>query len=126
MEMLLVAIFQKVKKDPDDIRAYRDLLNICRETLKTDVPLAVKYLEMLSDWIEEILPGMTDIGKMREMFALHREVVFAGARESFHLCLLAVEWNREPDKKFYPPRRMVLREVVRALQELEVFYCFFK
>ena len=119
MEMLLVAIFQKVKKDPDDIRAYRDLLNICRETLKTDVPLAVKYLEMLSDWIEEILPGMTDIGKMRGMFALHRDVVFAGARESFHLCLLAVEWNREPDKKFYPPRRMVLREVVRALQELE-------
>ena len=119
MEMLLVAIFQKIQKDPDDIRAYRDLLNICRETLKTDVPLAVKYLEMLSDWIEEILPGMTDIGKMREMFALHRDVVFAGARESFHLCLLAVEWNREPDKKFYPPRRMVLREVVRALQELE-------
>ena len=119
MEMHLVAIFQKIQKDPDDIRAYRDLLNICRETLKTDVPLAVKYLEMLSDWIEEILPGMTDIGKMREMFALHRDVVFAGARESFHLCLLAVEWNREPDKKFYPPRRMVLREVVRALQELE-------
>ena len=119
MEMLLVAIFQKIQKDPDDIRAYRDLLNICRETLKTDVPLAVKYLEKLSDWIEDILPGMTDIGKMREMFALHRDVVFAGARESFHLCLLAVEWNREPDKKFYPPRRMVLREVVRALQELE-------
>ena len=113
------AIFQKIQKDPDDIRAYRDLLNICRETLKTDVPLAVKYLENLSDWIEEILPDMTDVGKMREMFALHRDVVFAGARESFHLCLLAVEWNREPDKKFYPPRRMVLREVVRALQELE-------
>ena len=119
MELLLVAIFQKIQKDPDDIRAYRDLLNICRETLKTDIPLAVKYLEMLSDWIEEILPGMTDIDQMREMFALHREVVFAGARESFHLCLLAVEWNREPDKKFYPPRRMVLRDVVRALQELE-------
>ena len=119
MELLLVAIFQKIQKDPDDIRAYRDLLNICRETLKTDIPLAVRYLEKLSDWIEEILPGMTDIGKMRAMFDLHREVVFAGARESFHLCLLAVEWNRDPDKKFYPPRRMVLREVVRALQELE-------
>ena len=119
MERLLVAIFQKVQKDPDDIRAYRDLLNICRETMKTDVPLAVLYLEKLSDWIEEIIPSIEDIGKMREMFSLHREVVFAGARESFHLCLLAVEWNRDPDKKFYPPRKMVLREVVQALQELE-------
>ena len=119
MEELLRKIFSKIQKDPDDLRAYRDLLNICRETLKTDIPLAVEYLEKLSDWIEEVIPRIKDIGKMREMFALHREVVFAGARESFHLCLLAVEWNRDPDKKFYPPRRMVLREVVRALQELE-------
>ena len=119
MEILLSKIFSKIQKDPDDIRAYRDLLNICRETMKTDVPLAVKYLERLSDWIEEIIPTITDIGKMREMFALHREVVFAGARESFHLCLLAVEWDRDPDKKFYPPRKMVLRQVVQALQELE-------
>lgn len=119
MEILLQKIFSKIKKDPEDMRAYRDLLNICRETMKTDIPLAVKYLEKLSDWIEEIIPGIKDIGKMREMFAFHREVVFAGARESFHLCLLAVEWNRDPDKKFYPPRKMVLREVVQALQELE-------
>jgi predicted phage terminase large subunit-like protein len=119
MEMLLVAIFQKIKKDPEDMQAYRDLLNICRETMKTDIHLAVEYLEKLSDWIEEIIPGIKDIGKMREMFSFHREVVFAGARESFHLCLLAVEWNRDPDKKFYPPRKMVLREVVKALQELE-------
>ena len=93
MEMLLFAIFQKIQKDPDDMRAYRDLLNICRETMKTDVPLAVRYLEQLSDWIEETIPKIADIGKMREMFAFHREVVFAGAKESFHLCLLAVEWN---------------------------------
>ena len=119
MEELLRKIFWKIKKDPEDMQAYRDLLNICRETMKTDVHLAVEYLEKLSDWIEEIIPGIKDIGKMREMFSFHREVVFAGARESFHLCLLAVEWNRDPDKKFYPPRKMVLREVVKALQELE-------
>lgn len=119
MELLLQKIFSKIKKDPEDMRAYRDLLNMCRETMKTDIPLAVKYLEQLSDWIEEVIPGIKDIGKMREMFSFHREVVFAGARESFHLCLLAVEWNRDPDKKFYPPRKMVLRQVVQALQELE-------
>ena len=118
-ERLLFLIFEKIQKDPDDMRAYRDLLNICRETMKTDIPLAVEYLEKLSDWIEDAIPGIKDIDKLREMFAFHREVVFAGARESFHLCLLAVEWNRDPDKKFYPPRRMVLREVVKALQELE-------
>lgn len=119
MKVLLSKIFQKIKKDPDDLVAYRDLLNICRETLKTDVPLGVEYLEKLSDWIEEVIPRIKDLDKLREMFSLHRDVVFTGARDSFHLCLLAVEWNRDPDKKFYPPRKMVLREVVKALQELE-------
>ena len=119
MEELLRKIFSKIQKDPEDLVAYRDLLNICRETKKTDIPLAVEYLEKLSDWIEEVIPTIKDISKMREMFAFHREVVFAGARESFHLCLLAVEWNRDPDKKFYQPRRMVLRDVVRELQKLE-------
>lgn len=119
MEMLLVAIFQKIQKDPYCYQAYEDLLAICRETMKKDVPLARKYLEMLSDELEKLIPTIEDIGNMRKMFARHREVVFAGARDSFHLCLLAVEWNRDPEKKFYAPRRKVLREVVEALQDLE-------
>lgn len=119
MEELLGIIFRQVQKKQEDMRAYRDLLNMCREALKEDVPLGVRYLEMLSDWIEEVIPKLTDIEKMREMYDFHREVVFAGAQESFHLCLLAVEWNREPDKKFYPPRKKILREVVKAMQELE-------
>ena len=119
MEMLLFAIFQKIQKDPHCYQAYEDLLAICRETMKNDVQLARKYLEKLSDELEKLIPTIGDIGKMRRMFALHREVVFAGARDSFHLCLLAVEWNRDPEKKFYAPRRKVLREVVEALQDLE-------
>ena len=119
MERLLSAIFQKIEKDPHCYQAYEDLLAICHMTKKTDVQLARKYLEKLSDELEKLIPTITDIGNMRKMFALHREVVFAGARDSFHLCLLAVEWNRDPEKKFYVPRMGVLREVVEALQDLE-------
>ena len=119
MEVLLSKISEKIKKDPHCYRAYEDLLAICRETQKTDIQLARKYLEQLSDDLEKLIPMTTDIGNMRKMFSLHREVVFAGARDSFHLCLLAAEWNRDPEKKFYAPRRKVLREVVEALQDLE-------
>lgn len=119
MKVLLSKISEKIKKDPQCYQAYEDLLSICRETLKTDIPLAREYLEQLSDDLEKLIPTITDIGIMRRMFALHREVVFAGARESFHLYLLAVEWNIEPDKRFYCPRRKVLREVVQTLQDLE-------
>lgn len=119
MELLLSKISEAIRKDPHCYQAYADLLAICRETLKTDIPLARKYLEKLSDDLEKLIPTIKDIGDMRKMFALHREVVFAGARDSFHLCLLAAEWDRDPEKKFYVPRMGVLREVVEALQDLE-------
>ena len=119
MELLLCKISEKIKKDPHCYQAYEDLLTICRETQKTDVQLARKYLEQLSDDLEKLIPTIRDIGNMRKMFGLHREVVFAGAKDSFHLCLLAAEWNRDPEKKFYVPRMCVLREVVEALQDLE-------
>ena len=119
MRTLLSKISEKIKKDPHCYQAYEDLLAICRETMKTDVSLAREYLEQLSDELEKLIPTIVDIDDMRKMFALHREAVFAGARDSFHLCLLAVEWNRDPEKKFYAPRRKVLREVVEALQDLE-------
>ena len=119
METLLSKISEKIKKDPHCYQAYEDLLAICHMTKKTDTQLARKYLEKLSDELEKLIPTIEDIGNMRKMFSLHREVVFAGARDSFHLCLLAVEWNRDPEKKFYVPRMSVLREVVEALQDLE-------
>ena len=119
METLLSKISEKIQKDPHCYQAYEDLLAICQMTKKTDVQLARKYLEKLSDELEKLIPTIEDIGNMRKMFSLHREVVFAGARDSFHLCLLAVEWNRDPEKKFYVPRMGVLREVVEALQDLE-------
>ena len=119
MEQLLSLIFEKIKKDPLGYRAYGDLYAMCREAMKTDTSLGVKYLVKLSDTIEEVIPTVEDVDKMRQMFALHRDVVFYGAKDCFHLYMLAVEWEREPSKKFYVPRMKVLRPVAEALQELE-------
>ena len=118
MEIILQKISEKMKKDPS-IGVYKDLCDFCREVMKTDRRLATEYLLMLSDELEYRIGQVDDLKELKELFALHRKVVFLGAEESFHLYLLAVEWNREPSKKFYPPRRKVLRQVVDALQELE-------
>lgn len=40
------------------------------------------------------------------------------ARNDFDDYLIALEWNREPDKKFYLPRRKVLKPLVEDLQAL--------
>lgn len=49
---------------------------------------------------------------------LHKKVLLAAAPFDFESYLLYVEWEREPDKKFYVPRRKVMHPVVQAMQDL--------
>ena len=73
---------------------------------------------MLSNDLEEVIPIQPDEKKMRTFFGLHRRVLLAAAPHDFESYILYIEWNRDPEKKFYPPRRAALRPVVIALQEL--------
>ena len=117
MVLLLEKIFQETKKS-HSIRAMTDLKDVCRECMKTDVALATEYLVKLSDEIERAIVGAKDIDDLRSLFELHRRVVFLAAPHSFHCYLLALEWNRPPERKFYPPRRKVLKTLVDDLQDL--------
>lgn len=54
-----------------------------------------------------------------KFYGLKKAVCKQLARDYFEYFLLYVEWDREPKKKFYPPRRKVLKPLVDALQELE-------
>lgn len=117
MRVLLEKIFQETKKS-HSIRAMTDLKDICRESMKTDTVLATEYLVKLSDEIEVAIGNATEIEVLRPLFELHKRVVFLAAPHSFHCYLLALEWNRPPERKFYPPRRRVLKTLVDDLQDL--------
>lgn len=117
MEELLEKILEKIKKEPDVFRCKEDLYFMCKEALKTDTELGTKYLKELSDILEDAVPRASDdmIGKL---FDLHKRVLLIAAPYDFESYLLFMEWERDPEKKFYPPRRKALREVVEALQDL--------
>ena len=119
MRELLEKIAEKIKKADYSYQAFEDLYYMCREAMKTDIPLAVEYLKWLSDECESAIrsPAL-DEKQLVELFGLHKRVLLLGAPHSFHMYLLYIEWDREPKKKFYPPRRKVLKQVVDALQEL--------
>ena len=117
MILLLEKIFHEIKKG-HSVRAMTDLKDICRECMKTDKVLATEYLVKLSDEIEIAIGESPEIEKLRALFELHKKVVFLAAPHSFHCYLLALEWNRPPERKFYPPRRKVLKTLVDDLQDL--------
>ena len=117
MKDLLKTIYEQVEFSAD-YQAYTDLKDICREVMKTDIPLAVSYLKKLSDRIEEVMSEGVSDSEIHKFYNLHKRVLLLAAPHDFESYVLYIEWNREPSKKFYPPRRKALKSVVDALQEL--------
>lgn len=114
MKDLLEAIWCRANKE---YQPYEDLYYMSREAMKTNKKLGLSYLKKLSGKLEQrILKAEED--EIHDFFSLHKRVLLAAAPYDFDSYLLYVEWNREPEKKFYPPRRNILKQVVDALQKL--------
>lgn len=117
MEQLLETILETIRIS-GHYQALEDLYYTSLEAMKRDVKLGVRYLKILSELIEKRMPTLRDESEIRRLFALHKKVLLAAAPHDFDSYLLYVEWNRDPDKKFYPPRRKVLKQVAEAMQDL--------
>ena len=118
MEELLATIFNTAQCENINKQAYQDLYDLCRDVLQSNSALAVRYLKGLSELIENRIIEVNSEDDLRFLYSMHKKVLLAAAPYDFDCYLLYVEWNREPDKKFYPPRRKVLKRVVDAMQEL--------
>ena len=122
LNSLIPKIAEKIQKDPFERQAYEDYYATGREILRVgdDEPGAIEKLKWLSDRLTEIIPGLAqkDLNTAKDFMGLHRRVLQTLAPVDFDSYLLFVEWNREPRKKFYVPRRVVLKQVVDAMQEL--------
>ena len=119
MKDLILKISEKTKKTPS-VQGFTDWKDICREIMKTDEPFAVEYLVKLSNELEKtILDNRWSNEDVKTLYNLHKKVLLLAAPHHFESYLLYIESQREPEKKFYPPRRKVLKQVVDALQDLE-------
>ena len=108
------------KRDLNEYGVLSDYLEACR----------IAY----PDFRDEIAPKVMKIGEIcdsRLAEEVGRDNVLAGkfyelkkavckqlAKDYFEYYLLYVEWDRQPKKKFYPPRRKVLKPLVDSLQDL--------
>jgi len=116
MRKLIPAIWEKAKTG--EYQALRDLCGACENYRDEDPEFTREYLERENRLLEALVPAEKDLKKMQALFELHRDVCQIGARDSFRLYLLYIEWDREPRKKFYVPRRRQLEPVVDALQAM--------
>ena len=73
MEIVLQKIAEKMKKDPS-MQVFQDMYNFCREVMKTDIPLAVRYLVMLSDELDKMIPSGKFDNDIVALYSLHKKV----------------------------------------------------
>ena len=62
--------------------------------------------------------AMTDTDVAYHLLAMVEQMLEIDCRDDFDAYMLFMEWGREPDKRFYQPRRHVLYPIVQDLQDL--------
>lgn len=117
---LALKLRERIKKEPYVYDAYEGYYMLMRGQLKDDFEDGLRGLLWLCEQIEGGIGTFVrvDIVSGRKLMELHKRALLACAPYDFDSYLLYVEWNRGPEKKFYVPRRKVLRQVVRSMQEL--------
>lgn len=104
-----------------DISTY-DNLSLYFDTvrLETDFEKARPHYERIYDIAaqQKVKFALSDQQTGIKFYELAKKAALMLAPRLFHYYLLYVEWDREPQKKFYVPRMNVLKPVVDDLQDL--------
>ena len=118
MSELLKIIGKAIEKDAERSKPYRDYYNVCVQDTKNHIK-ELKWLEnqALKAQNQAYVKGNIDLaGDFR---SLRKDIFTALALYDFDSYLIALEWNRKAEQRFYLPRRKVLKQAVDAIQELE-------
>ena len=120
MKDMALQISAKIKKEPKEMKNYEMYYYLMKNMMEEDRALAVSGLRWLNEEIRAAIGRYVDgdLGFGREMMGLDKRVLLAAAPWDFDSFWLYLEWNREPSKRFYPPRRRVLRPIVQAYQDV--------
>lgn len=118
MSDVLNLIADVINTNTDKIKPYRDYYNVCLQDTKNNVD-NLKWLENKALNIQNhaFVKGNLDVsGDFRD---LRRDIFTAIAVYDFDSYMIALEWNRKAEQRFYLPRRKVLKQSVDAIQDLE-------
>lgn len=108
-------ISEKIKKDPKDFALYNALYFLCQEEAETETKYG--YTTQLKRLCNEgVAKGVSISDKLKELF---KETLLLEAQfQRFDSYMQYIELNREPQKRFWLPRRKQLLPVADAIQEL--------
>lgn len=118
-EQVYLKIMERMEQTPDDVEIYGDCLQLLRLMEKEDAKQAHERNRCLRKTLgEAVYRNTARIALSEQFYELYRMSLLFDAPLDFDAYMQYVEWNREPEKKFYMPRRKVMLPVVKDMQRL--------
>ena len=110
---------QIVKEKPYEYQAVEDLF----EMLRIYESENKKLVHLWNREVRKISAQQVKLAKSdslaEKFYFLNKKSLLFDAKDDFDAYLQYVEFDREPEKRFYLPRRKVLRQLVDLLQKVE-------
>ena len=127
LKSLIPKIAAQIKKTPHDPAVYEDLysacVNLCKQTdrggTNPDYRFAHDWGKTLLMAAGKELAASSDLTVKGKFYEVYKKALKFDAVDSFDSFMLYLELDRPADKRFYQPRRRVLKRFVDALQDLE-------
>lgn len=117
IEEILKNIRMFIDKKPD-FEAYQDYFDTLRLLGKEDKVKSFKQNLWLRQETARHVMYSKDPALIAKFYELNKKTYLYMAQDDFDSYCIYLEWNREPQKRFYQPRRKVLYPLVRDLQDL--------
>lgn len=115
---ILRAIREAIDKKQGDFEAYQDYFDTLRLLGETDKAKSYELNLWLRSETAKWVRKSKDPEAIRKFYELNKKTYLYMARDDFDSYCIYLEWNREPQKRFYQPRRRVLAPLVLDLQDL--------
>lgn len=114
----LLARIKAVIKKSGEFEAYQDYFDTLRLLGKEDKKKSFEHNLWLRKETARLVRESKDPETIIKFFELNKKTYLYMAQDDFDSYCIYLEWNREPHKRFYLPRRKVLYPLVQDLQDL--------
>ncbi|MDX9776069.1 MAG: hypothetical protein RBT40_09015, partial [Petrimonas sp.] len=117
IEGLLKTIRAHIDRKPE-FEAYQDYFDTLRLLGKEDKAKSFEHnLWLRGETARHVMQGK-DPSEIAKFYELNKKTYLYMAQDDFDSYCIYLEWNREPEKRFYQPRRRVLHTLALDLQDL--------
>jgi predicted phage terminase large subunit-like protein len=109
-----------ISEKPYEYQAVSDLFEMARIVEQDDSKLARSINKDLRNLIpQQVRNTKNDLNTREKFYFLNKRCLLFDAKVDFDAYMQYIEYDRDPEKRFYLPRRKQIFPIVQALQDLE-------